>query len=409
MLELIRNADVFSPEPLGLCQILVAGESIAWVGREDPVLPSELGVRILDLKGARVIPGLVDGHAHITGGGGEAGEHTRILPLPAQSIVEAGITTIVGLLGTDDETRPTASLIATARGLRQQGLSAYCYTGGYHIPPTTLTGSVRRDIVFVDVIVGVGEIAISDHRSSQPSLDELLRVASEAHVGGMLSNKAGIAHLHLGSGKNGLALVREAMARSELPPRVFYPTHVNRRRALFEEALDLAARGCFIDVTAYPTDPSRPEAPTTKAIAGGKEEPLTAERAILEYLAAGLPSDRLTVSSDAGGSLPRFDADGRMTGMEVGQPAALSDCLRHLLEEGHSLRRILPAFTTNPARAILLHRKGQVATGADADLVVLDATHRVSSVMARGRWLLWEGRYQPAAELPEIRTRAGSK
>ena len=80
----------------------------------------------------------------------------------------------------------------------------------------------------MDAIIGVGEVAISDHRSSQPTLDELLRLASEAHVGGLMSGKAGILHLHVGDGPRGLDLVREALDRSEIPARVFNPTHVNR-------------------------------------------------------------------------------------------------------------------------------------------------------------------------------------
>ena len=111
---------------------------------------------------------------------------------------------------------------------------------------------MRRDIALIDVIIGVGEIAISDHRSSQPTLDEIVRLASEAHIGGMMTHKAGILHLHLGDGVRGLDLVRRALDTTEIPPRVFNPTHINRRRALFAEALEVAARGCVVDITACP-------------------------------------------------------------------------------------------------------------------------------------------------------------
>ena len=52
-------------------------------------------------------------------------------------------------------------------------------------------------------MIGIGELALSDHRSSQPTRDELLRIASDAHVAGMISGKAGIVHLHLGDGERG--------------------------------------------------------------------------------------------------------------------------------------------------------------------------------------------------------------
>ena len=371
-MQLLRNADLYDPAPRGRTHLLVAGETIVWTGAVLPPLPAELGIRDHDLEGLRVIPGLIDGHVHLTGGGGEAGPETRVPPIAISRLTAGGVTTAVGLLGTDDTVRSPAELVTTARGLTVEGLSAYCYTGGYHVPPVTVTGSVRGDIVMIDVVLGVGELAISDHRSSQPTLDELLRVAGDAHVGGLMSRKAGIVHLHVGDGPRGLALVRQALKQSELPPAVFNPTHVNRRKGLFEEATALARQGCTIDITAFP-------------VAEG-EDAWTAAEALTRYLAAGFPPDRVTVSSDGGGCLPSFDGEGRVVSMDVGHPAALADTLKELLECGQPLERVLPAFTANPARLLLLPRKGRLAAGLDADLVVLDAGGSVRDVMARGRW-----------------------
>ena len=167
--------------------------------------------------------------AHVTGGGGESGFKSRVPPVPLSAFTSAGVTSVVGVLGTDDTTRDTRGLLAQTRALREEGIGAWCHTGGYHVPPVTLTGSVRDDIVYLDPVIGIGELALSDHRSSQPTLDELLRIASDAHVAGMISGKAGIVHLHLGDGERGLDLVRQALSISELPARVFNPTHINRR------------------------------------------------------------------------------------------------------------------------------------------------------------------------------------
>ncbi|MDX1655078.1 MAG: beta-aspartyl-peptidase, partial [Candidatus Competibacteraceae bacterium] len=325
----------------------------------------------------RLIPGLIDAHAHLTGGGGEAGFASRVPPPPLSHYTRAGVTTVVGLLGTDDITRNTAALLAQVRGLEQQGITALCHTGGYHLPPTTLTGSVTGDIVHLDPVIGVGEIALSDHRSSQPTLEELLKLAAEAHLAGLLTGKAGIVHLHLGDGPRGLELVNRALDNSELPPRTFNPTHINRRRALFDQALALARRGCSVDITAFPPchDPDEWEA----------------AEALLRYLDDDLPPQRVTISSDCGGSLPRFDANGALLEMGVGQPGSLTGVLERLLADGQPLERILPAFTTNPARLLRLGSKGRIAAGMDADLVVLDHQHRVRDVMARGRWHLRQG------------------
>ena len=377
-LSLLRNAELYDPAPLGRRHLLVAGETVVWVGRELPALDRSLEVAEVDLGGRRVIPGLIDGHVHLTGGGGEAGPETRVPPVALSRLTLGGVTTAVGVLGTDDTVRTTAELVTVARGLVAEGLSAWCYTGGYHVPPTTATGSVRLDIVLIDLVLGVGELAISDHRSSQPTLDELLRVAGDAHVGGLMSGKAGVVHLHVGDGDRGLEPVRQALERSELPPAVFNPTHVNRRRALFEEAVALSGRGCTVDLTAFP-------------VAEG-EDGWSADEALVRYLDAGADPSRITVSSDGGGCLPVFDAEGRVAAMDVGSPSAAGETLRVLLDRRQPLERVLPAFTANPARLLRLHRKGQLRAGADADLVVLDARGGVAEVMARGRWHVREGR-----------------
>ena len=377
MITLLRNAELYDPAPLGRRNLVVAGGEVLWVGRDVPAIDHALDVDEVDLGGRRVIPGLIDGHVHLTGGGGEAGPETRVPPVPITRLTLGGVTTAVGVLGTDDTVRTTAELVTVARGLIAQGLSAWCHTGGYHVPPTTATGSVRLDIALIDLVIGVGELAISDHRSSQPTLDELLRVAGDAHVGGLMSGKAGIVHLHVGDGPRGLDLIRQALDASELPPAMFQPTHVNRRRALFDEAMALTERGCTIDVTAFP-------------VADG-EDAWSADEAVVRYLDAGRDPARITVSSDGGGCLPVFDGEGRVASFDVGSPSASGETLRALLRRGQPLERVLPAFTTNPARVLLLHRKGRLGPGMDADLVVLGADGEVEDVMARGRWMVRKG------------------
>ncbi len=377
MIELLRNAELYDPLPRGRRDLLVAGKTVVWVGTDLPALDRRLGVRETDLGGRRVIPGLIDGHVHLTGGGGEAGPHTRVPPVVLSGLTGGGVTTAIGVLGTDDVVRTPTELVTVARGLIEEGLSAWCYTGGYHVPPVTATGSVRSDLVLIDLILGVGEVAVSDHRSSQPTLEELLRIAADAHVGGMMSGKAGIVHLHVGDGPRGLEPVRDAIDRSEIPAGVFNPTHVNRRKALFDEAMALTERGCTMDITAFP-------------VAKG-EDAWPAGEALVRYLDAGLEAERVTVSSDGGGCLPAFDDEGRVASMEVGRPSALAATLRGLLESGQPLERVLPAFTANPARLLRLGRKGHLAPGADADLVVLDKSGTVSDVMARGRWHVRDG------------------
>lgn len=377
MLTLIRNARIYAPEPLGVGDLLLGGGKILHLGAGIANIDERLLGQVVDLEGAALVPGLIDCHVHVTGGGGEDGFSTQAPPVPLSRFTAHGVTSVVGLLGTDDETRTTAGLLARTRALREEGLSAWCWTGGYHLPATTLTGSVRGDIVHLDCVIGCGEVAISDHRSSQPTFDELARLASEVHVAGLLSRKAGVLHLHLGDGARGLDLVRRLLAETELPGRVFHPTHVNRRRALFEEACALSREGVTVDVTAFPVEEG--------------DDAWSAADAWERYQRHGGPAERLTISSDGGGCLPVFDAQGQMLRMDFASSSGLLETVRELAGRGHRLEEILPAMTSNVADLLKLPGKGRIAAGQDADLLCLGADLGVRHVMAGGRWMVEHG------------------
>ena len=379
MLKLLTNAQVFAPEDLGLRHVLIGGGRIIAISGNKTELSVATATEF-DLEGQRLIPGFIDGHAHVTGGGGESGFKTRVPPVPLGQFTRAGVTSVVGVLGTDDTTRDTRSLLAQTRALREEGIGAWCHTGGYHVPPVTLTGSVRDDIVYLDPVIGVGELALSDHRSSQPTRDELLRIASDAHVAGMISGKAGIVHLHLGDGERGLDLVRQALQLSELPARVFNPTHINRRKALFDEAIELAGNGSTVDITAFPV--------------AEEEDAWPADVALLKYLESGAPADRVTISSDGGGCLPVFNEQGEMLHMDIGRPASLIETLRTLLGNGVALEQVLPAFTSNVADILRLHDRGRIRIEDAADLIVLDDENEISDVMIAGIWHVQAGAQQ---------------
>ncbi len=381
MFKLLTNAQVYAPTALGRKTLLICAGKVVYIGDDAPTLDANLAVEHTDLRGAALVPGFIDGHTHITGGGGESGAASRVpAPLLGQ-FTRAGVTSVIGVLGTDDLTRNTQTLVTQAYALREEGLSAWCFTGGYHLPLMTLTGSARSDIVNLEPVIGIGEFAISDHRSSQPTLQDILTLASETHVAGLMTGKAGVLHLHLGDGERALALVRSAIAQSELPARVFHPTHVNRNKPLFEEACALVAdAGCCVDLTAFPASDDAPG--------------WSAAEAVLRYRHAGLPQKNLTISSDGGGCLPVFDAQGELLSMDIGSSHTLLQTVRALLDEGLALDEILPYFTANIARLMRLHGKGTIAIGQDADLLVLDGKHRVQHLLANGHWHIKNGEQQ---------------
>ena len=167
---LIKNCDVYAPERLGKKDVLAAGEKIVAI-EDDIQAPSGLEIEIISAEGLKLIPGLIDGHVHITGAGGEGGPATRTPELRLSQLFEGAITSVVGFLGTDGMTRSVESVLMKAKALRQEGASAWIFTGAYQVPTPTLLGDVGKDLALIEEVIGVGEIAIADHRSSGPTLD----------------------------------------------------------------------------------------------------------------------------------------------------------------------------------------------------------------------------------------------
>jgi beta-aspartyl-dipeptidase (metallo-type) len=375
MLTIVRRARTYSPADLGFRDLLVSGGRIAAIEDSLPPIPAGIPHTEIDGDGLRVVPGLIDSHVHVVGGGGEAGPETRVPRIRLSHLTQAGITSCVGVLGTDGTTRTVRDLVATTLGLRADGLNAWCYTGSYRIPPPTLTSSIRDDIVFIDPIIGVGELALSDHRSSQPTLAEFLRVASDAYVAGLMAKKAGVVHCHMGSGERGFAMLHDALDSAEIPPRVYHPTHINRERWLFEAAPALAKRGCTVDLTAFPED----------------GETMSAAEGVMRWLDGGHPMDKLTCSSDGAGCLPTFDEHGRLEKMDVGRPITLLQTVQALLAEGVPLETFLPVFTSNVADTLCLEGRGRIRVGDHADLAMIDGAGRLVHLLANGQPLIAHG------------------
>jgi beta-aspartyl-dipeptidase (metallo-type) len=376
---LVRNLDVYAPAPVGRADLLIAAGRILRV-EAGLNLPASL-CETVDGRGLMAVPGFVDAHVHLTGGGGEGGYATRTPELLLSDAVRGGVTTVVGCLGTDCVTRSPASLLAKVRALDAEGITAFMWTGHYAVPVQTLTGSIERDLLLIDKVIGVGEVAISDHRSTQPTFDELARVAAEARRGGLLSGKAGVVNFHLGDGTRGLAPLREMVERTELPASQFLPTHINRNPALFEEGIAWALAGGFVDFT------------TSTVPAFLEDGEVACATGLRRMLDAGVPPSSITFTSDGQGSLPAFDAAGRLTRLEVGRVTSLFAAAREAVQlAGVPLEVALGVITANPARILKLAGKGSLVAGADADVVLLDAADlTIRGVIARGRWLMRDG------------------
>lgn len=386
MITLFKQIDVYAPEHLGVKDVLVAGKKVIAV--KDEIISADaqtisglnnVKVKVLDGKGLKLMPGLIDAHVHIAGAGGEGGPSTRTPELQLSMLLEAGVTGVVGCLGTDGFGRSLDSVLMKVKALRAEGVSAWMYTGSYQVPPPTLLGSVGKDITMIDEVIGVGEIALSDHRSSTPTMPELVKLTEHARVGGMLGGKAGIVNIHMGDAKNPFKPLYDAVANSELKLKQFLPTHCNRNDYIFEDAKTYGKEG-YVDITtsSYPYFP---------------EYEIKPANALKQLLEAGVPIEHITFTSDACGSLPDFDPKtGELTKLEMGMPSAnLRELKDAVLEENIPLDTAVKVLTSNVADILKLKEKGRIQAGKDADILVVNNTFKIVHLMANGELMTENG------------------
>jgi beta-aspartyl-dipeptidase (metallo-type) len=359
MLTLIENGEIYSPEPMGKGSILLVENQILKVGEINRRAVESLGVEfeIIDARNCLISPGFIDPHLHLLGGSGEKGFSTQTPEISATEIVSAGITTVVGCLGVDTTMKTMPGLLAKAKALKEEGLNAFIWTGGYNVPPTTISKSARDDIMFIEEVIGAGEIAISDERSTEPDFHELAHLAHDAYVGGMLSKKAGVTHFHVGETGKRLHLLRDLIDKDDCKPEWLYPTHITRSEELMLEAIALAARGCFVDIDTV-------------------EEDL--EKWLKFYKDNGGDMKKLTVSSDS----------------SITSPATFFEQIRAcVVGQKFTLEEVLPLVTANTAKALKLDAKGTIEIGKSADCLVLEKdSFELREVIAGGRRLFKDGK-----------------
>ncbi len=368
MFTLIKKVELASSHYQGLQDILICGQKIVEISPE--INSDRKDLEVIDGREQLAIPGYIDQHVHVTGGGGEGGFTTRIPELGLSKCIEAGVTTLVGLLGTDATTRCVENLIAKTKGLNEEGVTAYCLTGSYDYPSPTLTGSVKKDIVFINEVIGV-KLAISDHRSSYPTKEELIKLVTQSSQAALLGHKPGFVHIHMGTGKAGLQPVFDVLEETDVPIKFFRPTHVKK---IVDDAVKFAKMGGYIDLTA---------SAQSDAVV----------KVLFELLDKGAPRQLITVSSDSNGSSPKWNSNNEYIGIGVSKMTSMHLFTKELVQKhGYTWEEALEFTTVNPAKALELYPvKGVIQTGSDADLLLLDQKGDIDTVVAKGKAMMLNG------------------
>jgi beta-aspartyl-dipeptidase (metallo-type) len=358
MLTLIEGGEVYAPDPCGRQSVLLADGHVAKVGKVNREALESLGAEceVIDASGCLVVPGLIDPHIHLLGGSGETGFSTQTPEFFISEIVRFGVTTVVGTLGVDTTMKTMAGLLAKVKALKEQGLNAFCWTGGYDVPPSSILENVREDIMFIEEVIGAGEVAISDERALAPDPRELARTAIHAHIGGMLARKAGLLHVHVGESDRRLQPLRDVLDEFDVEPCWLYATHVERTKELIGEAVSLAKKGMPCDLDVVERD---------------------LHRWVRYWRDHGGPPELLTVSSDASITSP------------AGVWMQLRDCV---LNHGFTLEQMLPLATRNTARILKLREKGELRKGCAGDILLLEKDSlEIVHVLSQGKVVVRDG------------------
>lgn len=381
MITVIKGIKVYSPKYEGIKDVVIVSDKIEGVYEKIDISNTFIPINIIEGAGKLLFPGFIDSHVHISGGGGEGGFKTRTPEIKFSDLIKAGITTVVGCIGTDGVCRDMRSLIAKANALEEEGITTYCYTGSYEIPVKTITDSIKGDLMMVHKIIGVGELALSDHRSSQATINDFTNTVAQARVGGLLSGKAGIVNVHLGDGARRLQYLFSVIEETEIPPTQLLPTHINRSKKLFNVGIEYAKKGGYIDLTTS-SDPKYLE-----------PEELRASEGLKILLDSGVEVNHITFSSDGNGSMPVFDNDGHLVGLGICSVKSLYGEVKESIKTHNvSIEEALKVITSNVASLLKLKNKGNVEKYKDADLVLVNEdTLEIDKVIAMGKLVVDNG------------------
>lgn len=375
MVKIIRNGRVYSPADLGRKDILIAGDTILSVENRVSTDSLPFPVEVYDAGGKMILPGIIDPHVHFIGGGGSSGLNSRTKEIAVEQIIEAGVTSAVGVLGFDRASRTLKALLLKTRALEDLGLTAFMLTGSYSLPSLTLTGSVEDDLILIDKVIGV-KLALGETLANFPEIRDIRNLLAECLRGGHLGGKAGFLQIHMGiQGKAWKKPFMDILREMKIPFSQVVFTHVNRSPDTLDEFLEFIQAGGGVDLTASFTPAERPGS-------------LTVGESLQRMIRGGVPLDRVTLSSDSNAT--RMLPDKRIKYLSI---QTLFQVIRDLWLTGEIPRpQLVRLVTENPARSLGLGRiKGLVEPGKHADLIILREPFELDGVVVRGKWARRDG------------------
>jgi len=364
--------------------VVIEDGRIATVGAREEVSPPA-HARVMNFPAMTLVPGFVDVHIHGAGGHDVMEGDGAALTTVARTVARFGTTSLVA-------TTVTASLDSTCRATEamaryikaQQGTAIEKPTGeilGIHFEGPFLS-SARRGVQPAQWIAPPSRDAFRKMLDAASGCARILTLAPEVPGALELVDAARAAGLVVGMGHTDATYDQ---ARAAIQRGACHAVHVFNAMRPFSHR-ETGVIGAVL---------TSPEV-TAEVIADG----VHVDAAAIRLLLAAKGSDRVVLISDGTAATGMPDGKYQLGPLEVtvaggvcrdsdghlaGSTLTLDRALRNIVALGVPMQEAVKMLTWNPARLLGLEkRKGVLAPGADADLVLLDPNLNVAGVITRG-------------------------
>jgi N-acetylglucosamine-6-phosphate deacetylase len=384
--QIIRAARALTPtEEIVDAAVVIEDGTITAVGRREEIVAPK-GAKDHDARIHVLVPGFVDVHIHGAGAHDVMEATPEALEIVAATVAPHGTTSLVATTvtaPTDEICRslegiaryiqtpanqgPPESARAQMTGIHLEGPFIHPHRRGVHPPESLAQPSVATLNRFLEAANGCARIL-----TLAPELPGALEVIDKARAAGLT---VAIGHTD----------ATYEQAHSGIQHGAHHAVHVFNAMRPFSHRETGVLGAVLTDSTV-----------TAEVIADGIHVDDPAIRLLLAAkgtrgvilvsdgtAATGMPDGTYRLGPfefTVSGGVCR-NAEGRLAGSTL----TLDRAVRHLASLGVSLREAVQMATLNPARRLGLEgKKGVIAPGADADLVVLDEKLQIAGVMTRG-------------------------
>lgn len=367
---------VFTGGELVNTEVLVVDERIAAIGDG---LPRE-GCDVLNLEGNMLSPGFIDVHTH--GGDGvdiNAADYQQLAKL-SRFFASQGVTGFLASILTDTEEATKRAVDAVCEFMDRPLPGAKCL--GIHLEGPFLCQKYKGAMPPELLREGDASLFRRYQRKAQGRVRYMTVAPEVPGVLDMLDELRGECVMAIGHSDADYETAREAIRRG-----VCSCTHTFNVMSLFHQHRP-AVMGAVLESDVY-----------CEAICDGRHLHPGTVRMLLKckgwdkvvaitdsMQAAGLPDGDYMLGINP---VTVTDGDAKISGTDIraGSTLTLAQAVKKIAAfTGEGPEKVLPLLTANPAKLIgEFHRRGDIAVGKDADLVVLSPELDVLATCSAGK------------------------